>query len=133
MKQLFPKWIYTYLHSYITIATSVVLSLFTLGSLFTFHSQDPSWWHQSTQHMAYHNMFEGLGAYYAAFLLYMFGRGCYVLVPFFAYLALFFYFHSTFKKEWDRFAGWLLLLTSSCLFCYAFSIASFQLILLFYF
>lgn len=127
MKQLFPKWVYHFLHSYITIATAVVLCIFTLGSLFTFHSQDPSWWHQSTQHMAYHNMFEGLGAYYAAFLLYMFGRGCYVFVPFFAYLALFFYFHYTFKKEWDRFAGWLLLLTSSCLFCYAFSIGSFQL------
>ena len=127
MKQIFPTWVHSFLNSYITVVTAAVLTLFTLGSLWSFHPQDPSWWHQSTQHMAYHNMFEAAGSYYSAFLLYLFGRACYILVPFFAYLGLFFYFHLTFKKEWDRFLGWGLLLTSSCLFCYAFSIGSFQL------
>ena len=126
MKQIFPKWVHSFLHSYISIATSGVLCVFTLGSLWSFHPQDPSWWHQSTQQMAYHNMFESAGAYYSAFLLYMFGKGSYILIPFFAYLSLFLYFHFTLKKEWDRFLGWFLLLTSSCLFCYAFSIGSFQ-------
>jgi len=122
MKQIFPKWVHSFLHSYITIATSGVFFIFTLGSLYSFHPQDPSWWHQSTQQMAYHNMFEGAGAYYSAFLLYMFGSGSFILIPFFAYLTLFLYFHLRLKKEWDRFLGWFLLLTSSCLFCYAFSI-----------
>lgn len=126
MKQIFPKWVHSFLHSYITIATSGVLFIFTLGSLYSFHPQDPSWWHQSTQQMAYHNMFESAGAYYSAFLLYMFGRGSYILIPFFAYLTLFLYFHLPLKREWDRFLGWFLLLTSSCLFCYAFSISSLQ-------
>ncbi len=127
MKQIFPKWVHTFLHSYISIATAGVACIFTLGSLFTFHPQDPSWWHQSSQQMAYYNIFEGTGAYFSAFLLYMFGKGCYVFIPFFAYFTLFLYFHLTLRKEWDRFLGWFLLLTSSCLFCYAFSIDSFQL------
>lgn len=126
MKQLLPKWVYAFLYSYVTVATAAVACIFTAGSLLTFDPQDPSWWHQSTQHMGYHNMFEGFGAYYSAFLLYIFGKASYILIPFFAYLGVFFYYHYSWKKELDRFLGWVFLLTSACLVCFVYKIDSYQ-------
>ena len=68
MKQFFEKWVYTFFNAYLFVVISAVMFVFAAGSLWTFDPQDPSWWHQSTQHMAYHNIFEGAGSYCSALL-----------------------------------------------------------------
>jgi DNA segregation ATPase FtsK/SpoIIIE-like protein len=77
------------------------LALFIVCALFTYNSQDPSWYFISTDVMPVHNLCGQLGSYSAALFLFCFGSAAMFLGPFVFFVA-YTLMVSSFVQEWDR-------------------------------
>ena len=97
---------------------------FTLA-LISFNSSDNSWFFYTSRQLQTTNYCGPVGADIAALLLFMFGAGAFVLIPFCVYLLFFIACKKRFLDEWDRIGSFVLLLSVFALLSSAHGLNSF--------
>jgi len=110
-KQMAQSLTHYYAH-YIKMVVTIVVIVFIIGSLASYHENDSTFWFYSTALTARHNLFGAAGAQCAALLWYLFGGAASIVVG-----MLIFYLWLTIQKkaissECDRWAAFGILLTS---------------------
>lgn len=113
-------------HRYGFFVVFGLLSIFIIGSLWSFHPNDPSAFYHTTASANVKNWFGVLGSQCAAWLIYLFGAAAFFLIPILLYSAMFMAFSMSFKKQWDRMLGMLLFFVWMTAFFQVHSLGTFR-------
>lgn len=122
MKYNLMNHLYLLGKKYGIVACATIFNLFLIGSLFTFHVTDASWFYHTNQIQQTHNIFGFVGSHVAAWIIYFFGSAAWLFPCVIAYITIFYFLIFVSKKatvmtEWDRLVGIILGFITATVFC----------------
>lgn len=89
-------------NTYVWIAASVGLTIYSTLAIGSFDAHDPSWFYAATDHATIHNYAGVWGAQLAALAFYTLGKAAYLIPLMFGYTAFATWKQRTVNQEWDR-------------------------------
>lgn len=108
----------------IAAVTLFFVTCFIAGSLISYHPQDASWIYASTQNTPIHNICGALGAYCAAFFIYLFGIvGAYICIATLFFIAWLLWQRELIIDHIERIFGCITALIAVCILVHSASFA----------